>query len=402
MNVGELFVDLGIKGADKTLGSIAGAQKGMKGIASTSLEAKAAIVGAMYALERLFASSSQKGTDLTNFSSGIGESAKTLQQYQYAAQQVGVANDEVTSSFIALQKSSTNLLNNGESISGLARVAQVTKTSGTEMQKLMFESTKGNIAPLFQKLQEYSHLEQNPGLRNKNIESFGVSSKIITAMTRNAFRPDVLNSAPTYSDKQLKNLDEANVAWSNIFTKIEMAVGKFNALHGVDLVKEITPLVDKVLDLAEAFIDLADSLKLFEAIGKAIEISTAVVKQVTEMSDAAAGKNKQGKSALEIFGDHSIIWQSLKAIVDGVKTSGAAIDNVTGPAPTVPSVLRQGTTPNGTAPIPPQGSNGTQNNTINQTFTFQQQEDKFRQLAAVSKKSITDALRQSFAQVQVA
>src|ERR1700744_4238817 len=103
MDIGSLFLNLGIKGSEKTVGALTDVKKGLGELGSMSLEAKAGIVAAMYALEQLFATSGKAGTDLTNFNAITGESVKTLQQYQYAARQVGVSNQEVEGSFKTLQ-----------------------------------------------------------------------------------------------------------------------------------------------------------------------------------------------------------------------------------------------------------------------------------------------------------
>ena len=80
----------------------------------------------MYALGRLVNSTGKQGNELAHFNALMDTSTKTLQQYQYAAQQVGVSNEEVTGSFKGLQSSMTKILT-GEAVpKGLARLAMVT------------------------------------------------------------------------------------------------------------------------------------------------------------------------------------------------------------------------------------------------------------------------------------
>lgn len=267
MNVGELFVQLGVKGAEKTIGALKGIKYGLGDIGSASLETKAALVGAMYAMERLFATSGKAGTDLTNMSTLLGVSTKTLQEYEYAARQAGVSNQEVEGSFKALQNTMAKTLMGEGAPKGLARFAQLT----------------GNISPkdieqfakqpqlLMQRLQEYARKETSLPLRNEVLKSFGLSDSMIAAMGRNAFRPEILRKAPAYSDSEVASLDKANIAWSNLGNKIEMAFGHFNAKHGQALVNDISMITDKVLKLAESFDKFATKLHVFEIIGKAFE-----------------------------------------------------------------------------------------------------------------------------------
>ncbi len=271
-SIAELFINLGIKGSDKTLGAIGKTKDGLKETASASLEAKAAIVGAMYALERLFATSGKAGTDLTNFTSILGVSAKTLQQYQYAARQVGVSNQEVEGSFKALQSTMTKTLMGEGAPKGLARVAQL--TGGMTAKDIEAFAKQPQL--LIEKLQQYAARESNVGLRNEVLKSFGLSDGMIAAVSRQAFKPSIMNKAPAYGDKEIQSLDKANIAWSNLGTKIEMAFGHFNAKHGGELVGDISKVTDGVLKLVESFTALAEKAEIFKWIGKSIEGWTVI------------------------------------------------------------------------------------------------------------------------------
>ena len=125
IQVADLFVSLVIKGQDKTVGELQSVNKEMGGLASVSLEAKAAIVGAAYALQQLFQHSGKQGTDLTNFSALLGEGTQTLQRYQGALRQVGVSNEETEATFKNLSSASTKAAYNlGGRPSGTAQIAK--------------------------------------------------------------------------------------------------------------------------------------------------------------------------------------------------------------------------------------------------------------------------------------
>lgn len=307
MNVADLFVNLGIKGTDQTVGALSGVSKELKNTASLSLEAKAAILGAMYATQRLFSESSQAGTNLTNFNSILGVSAKTLQQYQFAARQAGVSNQEVEGTFKALQGTMTKTLMGKGAPAGLAQVANL--TGGITPDDIRKFAEQPQL--LIKKLQEYAKKEKNAGLRNEVLRSFGVGDNFIAALNRNAFTDQQLAKAPTYSDSEIAALDKANIAWSNLGTKIQMAVGHFNAMHGGQLVKDIAEITDRVLKLADAFIKLADKLKIFQGIGKAFEgwkmifdgISSGVDKISAAQSEGKSGVGELAKEASGVVGE---------------------------------------------------------------------------------------------------
>lgn len=298
MDIGSLFLNLGIKGSEKTVGALTNVKKGLGEVGSMSLEAKAGIIAAMYALEQLFATSGKAGTDLTNFNAVTGESVKTLQQYQYAARQVGVSNQDVEGSFKALQSTMTKTLLGEGGPKGLARVSLLT---GGISDKDIQEYAK-DPAKLIQRLQQYASKETNVGLRNETLKSFGLGENMIAALSRNAFNPNVLKKAPTYSDNEVKQLDKANIAWSNLGNKIQMAVGHFNAMHGGQLVGDISKIVDQVVKLSEAFVKLSEKLHLFEGIGKIFSGWTKIFQGVTSGVDALTGavtEPKKGKQLLD-------------------------------------------------------------------------------------------------------
>lgn len=375
MNIGELFLNLGIKGTEKTVSSLGNVKKSMGELGSTSLEAKAAIVGAMYALERMFASSNAQGAALTNFNATLGVSAKTLQQYQYAARQVGVSNQEVEGSFRGLQSAITKTLMGEGAPKGLARLSMVTG----DMTPADLLKMQKNPELLLQKLQEYAKREQNIGLRNETLKSFGLGDQMIAALSRGAFRQDVLNRAPIYSDRELGSLDKANAAWSNLANKIEMAVGKFNARHGLQLVNDISKITDAVLKLAEAFLKLAEKLKIFEVIG-------TVFKGWTMIFDSL------GKSADKITKDKEGPWKGFlkenKDFLHGLAQAGE------GAAISLKESIAPGTTGLSV------GGGKTQNISVNQNLNFQHDGKDHKRTAQSVHEAVRNSYRQLSAQGQ--
>lgn len=375
MDIGNLFLNLGIRGSEKTVDAIADANKGMKGLASTSLEAKVALVGAMFALERLFSNSGKAGTDLTNFNAVTGTSVKTLQQYQYAARQVGVSNQEVEGTFKTLQSAMTKTMMGQGSPAGLARVSML--TGGISQADIEKYSKSPEL--LIQKLQQYAQKEKNIGLRNETLKSFGLSESMIAGVSRNAFRPDVLQKAPTYSDAEVGKLDKANIAWANLGNKIEMAVGHFNAMHGGQLVKDISGIVDQVVKLTNAFVKLSEKLHLFEGIGKVFDGWTKIFQGVTTGVDTltqAVSEPKKGKELLQnsLEGGKNVILGMIGDLSD--KFSPA------------PNVSHQTSTAK------------TQNNNVNITNHFQHAGADHKKTGDSVKHAVQQAFRQLPAQTQ--
>lgn len=322
MTIGELTLQLGVKGADKAVGSLTEVKKGLSETASTSIEAKAAIVGMMYALERLFAASGKAGTDLSNFNAVAGVSVQTLQQYQYAARQVGVSNQEVEGSFKTLQGVMTKTLMGEGAPKGMARVSQLTGgITNADIEKFAKSPDL-----LIQRLQQYASKEKNVGLRNEVLKSFGLGDGMIASLSRNAYRPEVLAKAPTYSDKEVNSLDKANVAWSNLGNKIEMAFGHFNAAHGGALVSDISKIVDQVVRLAEAFVVLAEKLQVFKMVGVMFKELASLVELGNKGFDKVSGAitDPKKRQALLAEGKNEIL-QDLSSMKTNLVNKGGSL-----------------------------------------------------------------------------
>lgn len=298
MDIGSLFLSLGVKGSEKTLGALTGVKQSMGELGSTSLETKAAILAAMYALERLFATSGKAGTDLTNFNAVTGESIKTLQQYQYAARQVGVSNEEVEGTFKTLQASMTNVASGtGAAPTGMATVSETLRKAGiikNGISQKDVEDFAVNPEKLILLLQKYAQVEKNIPFRTQKLKTFGLNDSMIAALSRNAFKPEVMKNAPTYSDKEVNQLDKANIAWSNLSNKIQMAVGHFNALHGGQLVKEITVVVTQLIKFVELITKIAEKLKVFDALAAVFGVINKGLEAVSGYGDKVAGDKKGG------------------------------------------------------------------------------------------------------------
>jgi len=369
--VGELFVNLGIKGADKTLGAIEGVKGGLKDTASMSLEAKAAIVGAMYALERLFQTSGAAGTGLRNFNALVGVGAKELQQYQYAARQVGVSNESVAGTFKNLQGAMSKVLMGESAPKGLGLVAGM--TGGINPSDIADYAK--NPALLLQRLQEYALKDQNIGRRNEVLKSFGLGDDMVSALARNAFNNGSLSKAPTYSDREINALDRANIAWSNLATHIEMAVGHFNAMHGGQLVRDITLITDKILKLTEALIIFADKIKVFDAISKVMGVTADVIGAVTPGGAVMNWRDRVDKSFFNL-------WDATAPKAHGFDSQ---IEDQLGQIKPIWAGGFQKTSPNVN---------------INQNLHFQHDGKDHKRTGDSVKKSIQDAYRQMSAQGQ--
>lgn len=386
MNIAELFVNLGIKGAEKTIGALGNVRKGMGELGSTSLETKAAIVGAMYGLERLMSISGAAGTGFTNFTALTGKSAQDLQRWQYAARQAGVGADELTGSMKSVQMSMANMLLGKGAPEGMALLSKAIGGINPQDYRDTFK--------MMQHLQEGLQ-KMSPEMAQMVGKSFGLSEGTIAAMRRNMFTPAMLAKAPTYSDKEIGSLNKSNIAWSNLGNQIQMAFGHFNARHGQQLVGDISKLVPQVLKLAEAFTKLAETLHVFEGIGKIFSGWTMIFQGLSGMVNDVA-KDKKGVT-------HGI-WDKLKGGAEGFSEAykGMMMEAEEQQEAMEKKKLVAGKDHSALVPKMPQVSGNTTNHTtnVNQTITHHGDAKDTRAVKDLHKTSVNHAYRQRPAQRQ--
>lgn len=283
MKVGELFVNLGIKGHKKLAQGLEEAKKGLGEVFHSSLETKAALAGMAYELGSMIAESGKAGTNLTNFGAVTGLSAQTLQRWQYAARQAGVSGQEFTGSLKAVQTSMTNMLMGKGAPEGMALLAN----------KVGFDPKRArDTFYVLEQLQKFAKTVPND-IGNSVMKSFGLSEGTIAAMRRNAFTPGVMKHAPVYGDKEIGSLDKANIAWSNLGEHIEMAVGHFNAKHGEELVDGMMKVTEQVIKLVEAFMHLSEKMKLFDVLGKTLGGVASFVSTTADLFDTSGKGTKK-------------------------------------------------------------------------------------------------------------
>lgn len=383
MKIAEFFVNLRIKGDNSAKKGLKDVKSGLGEVKSMSLEAKAAIIGAIYALERMMSDSAKAGTGFMNFASLTGQSAIALQQWQFAARQVGVANEEVEGSFKSVQQAMTNMLLGKGAPEGMAMLAN----------KVGFDPNRArDTFYVLEQLQKFAK-EVPEDVGNAMIRSFGVSDNMIAAMRRNAFRPEVFKKAPVYSQGEINQLNKVDVAWANLGNKIKMAIGHLTSKHGLEIVNEISQITNQVLRLTDALVKLAEKLKIFQLIGKVFEGWGIILEHTNAGIDSWTTDKDSYKSAREPGKGGTAQWwkdafandaENIGNFLKGVKESISPTDYSKIAPPS--------------KQIPP--SNKTQNINVNQNLNFQHDGKDAKKTGASVNKAVKDAYRQLSAQAQ--
>lgn len=281
MKIAELFVQLGFKGGDQAKKQLQSVSSGLGEAKSMALETKAAILGVMYGLQQLMSKSGQAGRDFSQFNAITGQSAETLQRWQYAGRQFNVESEEMVSNVKSVQDAMTNMLQGKGAPDGYGLVANTVGINPEEIRDTYY---------VLEQLQKFAQTV-SPDIGKNIVKSFGVSDSVFAAMRKNAFNPDAFKKANIYTDKESESLRKIEVGWMNLGDKISKSLGHLNSKHGLKLMNDIDMIATKVLKLIDAFIQLGESIKVFKVIGMVFEGWGKIL----DGANATVGELKSGK-----------------------------------------------------------------------------------------------------------
>lgn len=297
MKIGELFLQLGIKGTDQSKKALGGVKDSLSEVGSMSLEAKAAILGVIYGLEHMMSNSAKAGMDLQKFANYTGLSTDMLQRWQYMARQSGVSADEMAGSMKSAQMAMDKMNTGQGAPKGLEAISRSLQSTGSsfDINKAVNDTTY-----LMNKLREYAKTTADtPQRANDWLSSFGLSEGVIQMMRTSNVQLDKIRPSNLYSNDEIGQLSKVEVAWQNLGDKINKAFGHLTAKEGLGMIDQIVRLTDSVVKLSEALVKIAQTLHLIEGIGIATESVAGTVSDVSDMLGASQGDATAKKNLAE-------------------------------------------------------------------------------------------------------
>lgn len=395
MNAGELFIQLGIKGGEKTIGALTATKNSLGSVKDMSLEAKAGIFGVIYGLEQMASRALNTGAELTNMTTVFGLSGEALQKYQYAAQQVNVSNETVTASFKGLF-AGLQQVSKGGAPEALAMLSKFTNYNVNLAQAL---SDSGKIDESLQyTMQALYKFAQNPEIGKvwkKNVlDAFRVGELAPALMSeKRVFDLNKLDRAPHLNTGELKQLAEVKAQISNIYTDFNLTLDKFLAKNSKALISDVQILSKGFLDLGTAIAGAAEKFKLLQTVAHTFEGIANSIKLVSELADRLGGKESVKGDILDQSGElipgfsDSPIGKALSNFIDQIKNTVSPAEQqsqqLAFPLPALPS--------GSIAPSVKQGPMQSTVTTVNQTNVFQGKQDP-REIARHTKNGTTQAL----------
>lgn len=315
MDIATLAVKIGVTGIDKTVNGLNTTRKVLGDVTSTSLEAKAGILGVLYATQQLVSASNLAGMGLVQFANRTGISTDYLQRFQAMARASGISADEMASNIENVQKAMAQLAL-GNAPMGLQALSNI----------VTFDRSRSREIPyVMAKLREYAQKTRNtPDIANQVLSSFGLSGNAIGMLRTSQFDMSKVAGASMYSAKETTALAKMQAGWAELGNSIEKSIGHLNVRFGPSLLKDLTQLTNQILRMVSAFAALAEQLHVLSGIGKVFQGWTQLFQVGNEL---ARDKNRPSIGALLDTAFRGSVVDNLQGLANS-RASGNQTKNV--------------------------------------------------------------------------
>lgn len=270
LNIADLFVSLGIKGSEKTLGALKETKKNFTEVGTSALEMKVAAVAAFYSIEQFMSAAGTNATRLTNLSLLIDTATDSIQRYDYATRQAGIANGVFEATLPAIQQGMLNTQIGHGTPEGLAWLAKT-----IQLDQSFIDRAKKDPTTLIDALQKmYNDPKMDLALKNKIATSFQAGG-LAPAFLRNEYNSKTLGAAPILSKSEIAANDAQRAAWGNLENRVEIKMSKFIAKDGKSIIGSVEALANAFLHLADAMSNLDSRFHILKKFSVMVDILAA-------------------------------------------------------------------------------------------------------------------------------
>lgn len=295
MQVGELFVNLGIKGTDSAVSALSGVRKKLNDVTSTSWQAKAGILGVMYGFAHLASGAAEVGASLTQFNNETDASIDKLQRWQNVLRQSGVTSEETESAIREVQKRMAGMVLRGDAPEALTAFTRV--VGGIPQDKI------NDPYYLFEKAREYAQRTKaggvDAGISNEILSSLIGNQRVIGALRTNHGDINKVDTRDIYTGKQVAAQNKVSVGMSNIENRFEHGMGRIVAKFGPKMIGDISHLADQIVKMSDAFASFAENVHLLEGFSYVLKGWTEIFATVADVMKELSGKTtKNSKNGI--------------------------------------------------------------------------------------------------------
>ena len=235
MLAGEFFVNLGIKNADVAVKSVEAVQGSMNKLAHSSLEAKAAALGAMYAIERVIAGGAAFGKEWKVFGESTQINIIAAQKWAAALEDVNVSAEETMQTFESMQKVLVGLVKDHNMppwLGFLIQQAHITPEEVTDPR---------SVPKIMEKMRELSK-----GLDSRwkpfmydAYSALGINPHFAQGLSRLKQNPEEMKGLRITGTGEIDNLAALDARWTKFMRNFKADMNDFASSSGHGLVKTL-------------------------------------------------------------------------------------------------------------------------------------------------------------------
>jgi hypothetical protein len=263
--VGELVVELGIKGSEKAIAMAKSFKDSLTDVSSQGLLAKASLLALVYGVQRLVLGSAQMGANFQQFANYTQLSTDKLQQWQYAMLQSNVAANETQDSVVGLQAAIGKMKAGFGAPMGYGYVNSLVGLNWNKIDNAFYGMDK---------LREYLKKEKNIPLANQVAASFNLSPGVIQAMRSSDLD---INKMPVGMSKgSIANLASMNRQWENLTRSFDLFKAKMAQSFGGEAIKTLQNVMNLVGTTAINVSRLTKELPIIKDIAIAVGVALAL------------------------------------------------------------------------------------------------------------------------------
>jgi len=218
VKIGELLVEIGLKGADVTIKGLTAVGSNLQKTGGLVNSLRLEFLGLLYALQQISSAEADMGKSLVNFSLLTGDSSQQLQSWINATRQSGSTAEETTASFYNLKKVLAQMAQ-GNPPEGLKRLQTVVDFDVNKA------TGKNGIFYAMKKLEEFT--KKYPGeveYANEVLRSFLGGDALIPFLRENNKNMDKLFGQIISPGRQ-KQLRQIGVEFANLKDSFTKGVG---------------------------------------------------------------------------------------------------------------------------------------------------------------------------------
>lgn len=304
MQIAELFVKMGVKGADTTARTMDGLKKGMQGLKDSSLATKAAVAAAVYGLQRLMSGAMEQGMTLQQVSQYTGMSAEMLQRWSKAASDAaGVGQDELLGVFRQLfdNFAAMDVLSE-DAVKGINNVALKLGEAGVAFDRTKIKGKDG-MNYLLESLRKYSQLENNDQVRSLVLgqKGFGLTYQMQNFLR--GYKGNIMDIKPDISEAGVNALANMDRRMNAIGRRMQKVRNDMTLALGPEFLSGLEAATTGIEKLTLSLIRLNKHVPVLSALSEGVKALAEIPKAMgaaIELINGEFDKRDQGKK--NIFG----------------------------------------------------------------------------------------------------